>query len=181
MAPCTPPPPQVYHQNFGGQDFAGGVQAGYNWQRGHTVFGTEGDVSFGSKIDYLASLRGRAGWAEDNWLFYGTGGVGFIGAQGKGSFTLGGGACVAPCTPAPSSVLPFDVSEQRVGYVVGGGVETKLTRSLSAGVEGLYYGFDGATYKQGHVDRLVAQGISEVAVVRGRFSWHFNDEGGPLK
>ncbi len=73
------------------------------------------------------------------------------------------------------------MSEHEVGYVLGGGVETKLRHNLSVGVEGLYYGFEGSTFSSGHVDEVTAKGISEVAVVQGRVSYHFNHEAEPLK
>ena len=57
--------------------FIGGVHGGWNWQSGAYVFGLEGDVSFGDDIEYLASARGRIGFAANKWLAYFTGGVAF--------------------------------------------------------------------------------------------------------
>ncbi len=58
----------------------GGVHAGYNWQKdGPLVLGIEGDVMFGDEVDYLASIRGRIGYAMGDVLLYGTGGVAFMG------------------------------------------------------------------------------------------------------
>ncbi len=59
---------------------AGGLHVGYNWQKpGGWVFGIEGDVSFADDIDYLATIRGRLGYAMDSTLIYATGGAAFIG------------------------------------------------------------------------------------------------------
>ncbi len=72
----------------------GGVQAGINWQSGSFVIGLEGDVSFvdwsnqiesdadtdevvSSETDFVATLRGRAGFALDNLLLFGTAGLAF--------------------------------------------------------------------------------------------------------
>jgi opacity protein-like surface antigen len=66
--------------------FAGGVQAGYNWQQnGPWVFGVEGDIQASGAEQTFApwkfsnpwfgTLRGRAGYALNNVLFYGTGGL----------------------------------------------------------------------------------------------------------
>ena len=87
------------------QGFIGGAQAGYNYQTGNLVFGVVGDISglnvgksyaspvfpgFDSgtysangavNLNYLATLRGRAGFAVDNLLFYVTGGVAFTGEK----------------------------------------------------------------------------------------------------
>ena len=67
--------------------FSGGVQAGYNWQNGSWVFGLEGDIQATGAEDTFApwkfsnpwfgTVRGRAGYAFGNVLFYGTGGLAF--------------------------------------------------------------------------------------------------------
>src|SRR5947209_9585768 len=68
--------------------FDGGVQAGYNWQQnGPWVFGIEGDIQASGAEQTFApwkfsnpwfgTLRGRAGYALNNVLFYGTGGLAF--------------------------------------------------------------------------------------------------------
>ena len=73
---------------FEPKGFLGGVQGGFNWQFASKVLvGIESDVSFGKidgdflagcctvKIDSLGTVRLRAGYAFDNFLLYGTGGV----------------------------------------------------------------------------------------------------------
>src|SRR4029077_3037959 len=67
--------------------FAGGVEAGYNWQTGQLVFGGEGDIQLSGASDTFApwkfsnpwfgTLRARAGSAISNFLIYGTGGIAF--------------------------------------------------------------------------------------------------------
>src|SRR5690348_17651644 len=67
--------------------FVGGVQAGYNFQRGPWVFGIEGDIQGSSADDTFAAwkfsnpwfgtVRGRGGYAFNNVLFYGTLGLAF--------------------------------------------------------------------------------------------------------
>ena len=67
---------------------AGGGQAGYNWQNGGPwVFGVEGDIQATGAEETFApwkfsnpwfgTLRGRVGYAFDNVLFFGTGGLAF--------------------------------------------------------------------------------------------------------
>jgi outer membrane immunogenic protein len=70
----------------------GGVLAGYNWQNGPVVFGLEGDFGWTHAhgvgavavttqapntydLNWTSHLRGRAGYAVDNWLFYVAGGL----------------------------------------------------------------------------------------------------------
>jgi outer membrane immunogenic protein len=152
----------------------GGLFAGYNWQVGHTVFGIEGDGSYlggqgsntqalystfqagppaldGSSIQltanakWLASIRGRLGYASDQVMVYATGGVAFTNqhsdinlivppVQIGGLFDLDG---------VPSSSASF--SQTRTGYAAGAGVEWMFAPNWIGRVEYLHYGFDGAT------------------------------------
>jgi outer membrane immunogenic protein len=67
--------------------FAGGAQAGYNWQNGPWVFGLEGDIQATAAEETFApwkfsnpwfgTVRGRGGYAFNNVLFYATAGVAF--------------------------------------------------------------------------------------------------------
>lgn len=167
------------HKDLSETSFLGGVHAGYNFQQSAFVYGLEGDVSFASNLDYLASVRGRLGVAAGNWLFYGTGGVAFIGGGYSGTISDANVVDVA-----------YDTNEDNVGFVVGGGVETKLTPNWSIGVEGLYYGFDEKNY---HAEDTLgkpcnfvnysvnANGIADVGVVRARLSYHVGREYEPLK
>ena len=69
----------------------GGGQVGYNWQSGWFVFGVEADIQASGANDTFAAykfsnpwfgtLRGRAGYAMNNVLFYGTGGLAYGGAR----------------------------------------------------------------------------------------------------
>ncbi|MGE3223675.1 MAG: outer membrane protein, partial [Parvibaculaceae bacterium] len=82
-------------------DFVGGGHLGYNIQMDSLVLGIEADFTWmgfddtvneaggGSDrilgdVDYLASIRARAGYAMDEILFYATGGVAFTEAKFKG-------------------------------------------------------------------------------------------------
>lgn len=100
--------------------FLAGAHLGYNWQGpSNIVIGVEGDVSFLDEIDYLASVRGRLGYAFGPTLAYATGGVAFIG---------------------------FDEdlfgNDSDTGWVAGLGIEHKLRENVSIGAEALYYGFE---------------------------------------
>src|SRR5881628_217932 len=67
--------------------FAAGVQGGYNWQSGPWVFGLEADIkASGANATFapwkfsnpwFGTVRGRVGYALNNVLFYGTGGLAF--------------------------------------------------------------------------------------------------------
>ncbi|MGE5536740.1 MAG: outer membrane protein [Acidobacteriota bacterium] len=137
-----------------------GIQAGYNWQRGNTVFGVEGEIGLlgltGAKlqpgtdpfgIPYDASgtiddgwyggLSIRLGYAFNRTLLYAKGGFVYSGAK------LG---FLDTCTTAPCGDGTINAS-QRVGfgYQLGGGVEYALTDNWTVKVEYLYLDFGSTT------------------------------------
>jgi outer membrane immunogenic protein len=158
----------------------GGVHGGYNWQIGSFVLGIEGDISFtdwddddddflddefdgegGSRaqVDFLASVRGRAGIAFDQILLYGTGGIAF--ADGEVRVSDGD----------TSGTAEFD----DIGWVVGGGAEWMvIPQTFSVGVEGLWYFFDDDEDIFDDDDEVAAEGgFDDAWVVRARASFHF--------
>src|SRR5262245_4819901 len=135
--------------------FAGGVQAGYNWQVGQAVFGGEADLQVSAAEDTFApftfsnpwfgTVRGRAGYAFDNVLLYATAGL----AYGRGRLEIPG------------------LSETRthLGWAGGGGVEIGLTPDWSAKAEYLFIGLSDKTYvvsgiNSGIDSHLVRAGVS---------------------
>jgi outer membrane immunogenic protein len=108
--------------------FLGGAQAGYNFQQGHWVFGVEGDIEATGAEDTFApwkfsnpwfgTVRGRAGYALNNILFYGTGGLAFGDLRGE---TFG-----------------LSESHTTAGWTAGVGAEFGFARNWSAKVEYLY-------------------------------------------
>jgi outer membrane immunogenic protein len=136
--------------------FIGGGQVGFNWQMGNIVWGLEADLAwrngkdnlthaFGNGIDFttfhveqnwVGTLRPRLGVANNNWLFYVTGGLAFGGL--RHSYT----EFRAP-VPAATRTANEDVS--RAGWTVGGGVEVGINQHLSLGLEYLYMNFGSST------------------------------------
>jgi outer membrane immunogenic protein len=108
--------------------FEGGVQAGYNWQSGPLVFGVEGDIEATSADDTFApwkfsnpwfgTVRGRVGYAFNNILFYGTGGLAF-GELRADTFGL-------------------SESHTTAGWTAGVGAEFGLAQNWRAKIEYLY-------------------------------------------
>src|SRR5579872_2576180 len=91
-------PNDVPTGNFSTSGALVGGTLGGNYQLGSFVLGVEGDgdwsnvrgttfntscavVGCTTKSDWLATVRGRAGWAWDRVLFYGTGGAAFANVQ----------------------------------------------------------------------------------------------------
>ncbi|NDV88823.1 outer membrane beta-barrel protein [Aurantimonas aggregata] len=125
--------------------FVGGVHVGYDQEFGSVgsstlVLGVVGDISyvdiersFGftngvdtvsaqQELDYLATLRLRAGLAFGSILAYATGGL----AVGEVDTTINMFGDAA------------SESDTRLGYSVGGGLDFLVTENLSLGVEYLY-------------------------------------------
>jgi outer membrane immunogenic protein len=112
----------------GSRDVSGGViggTAGYNFQFGQVVAGIEGDVDwsgingttnnlcpFGCKTsnNWLATVRGRLGYAADRFM----------------PFVTGGGAFGDIRASSPG--LP-DTSSDKAGWTIGAGLETALRRT----------------------------------------------------
>ncbi|QWG17587.1 porin family protein [Bradyrhizobium sediminis] len=108
--------------------FVGGVQGGYNWQNGPWVFGAEADIQATGADETFApwkfsnpwfgTVRGRVGYAFNNILFFGTGGLAFGELRGE----------------------TFGLSETHTnaGWTVGAGAEFGLAQHWSAKIEYLY-------------------------------------------
>jgi outer membrane immunogenic protein len=156
----------------------GGVHIGYNWQSGARVFGVEGDVSFADGVDYLASLRARLGYAMDSLLIYATAGVAFVGLEDKKLDVFYGDYHAGTWKVK---------GDDKIGAVVGAGVEYKLASNWSVGVEGLYYFFGDS--QQNDIwgeycqTKFTHDDDNDMFVVRGRISYHFSDDryDAPLK
>jgi outer membrane immunogenic protein len=122
----------------GSLNLSGGViggTAGVNWQLGHAVLGLEGDVDWSNlkgsttsalcaagcttSNDWLATVRGRAGYAFDRFLPYVTGGL------AVGDIKAG-----TPGFPG--------ATQTNAGWTAGGGLELALTNNWTAKAEYLH-------------------------------------------
>jgi outer membrane immunogenic protein len=136
--------------------FVGGVQAGYNWQSGAFVFGLEGDIQASGAEETFApwkfsnpwfgTVRGRAGYALNNILFFGTGGLAFgelrattfgvSEAHTNAGWTLGAGAEVglgfAPNWSAKVEYLYVDLANSN--FVITGASNGYRFGLIRAGV-----------------------------------------------
>ena len=129
--------------------YVAGGQIGYNVQRGMFVGGIEADFSatdmsakyayaspraFGAapagtrsdftvRNNYLGSVRGRLGIANDNFMIYGTGGFGY--GETKANSTLRNGVNAAQIDFAGSR------TDTNMGWVAGAGVEYAIPVSYN--------------------------------------------------
>jgi len=133
--------------------FLGGGQVGFNYQINQFVLGVEGDVSwanlkggstqvfglaapvtqsFNSEVDWTATLTGRLGFAFDRWLVYGKGGVAWAGDRYS--------------TNRYTFPLTTEITDTRVGWTAGAGVEYAFAPQWSAKLEYNYMDFGTRAY-----------------------------------
>ena len=136
----------------------GGGQIGYNFMAApHLLLGVEADIqgssakntatspdgsnSYASKLDDFGTARGRVGFAQDNWLFYGTGGF----AWSHGSVTRTQIVAVASVPPIPAAAGTVEtVNNTRTGWAAGAGIEWGISQNWTARVEYLHLDFGTA-------------------------------------
>jgi outer membrane immunogenic protein len=114
----------------------GGGQLGYNWQSGQFVYGVETDLQVSDADDtaggfqfsnrWWGSTRGRAGYAWNSFLLYGT--LGFAYGDVK------------------AQTAALSENKTHFGWTAGAGVEVGLNRAWSAKVEYLYMDLNDRNY-----------------------------------
>jgi outer membrane immunogenic protein len=148
---------------FGMDGFQAGGTVGANYQWGYFVVGIEGDGDWTnqggsvSQSHWLATLRGRAGYAFDRVLLYATGGA----APANRQITAGGG-------------YPFSSTTQ-IGWTAGVGVEGALWRNWTAKIEYLYVDLGSQTCPVTSCGGAVAISVPLTEnVVRAGINYRFN-------
>jgi outer membrane immunogenic protein len=146
----------------------GGVQAGYNWQTGGSVFGIETDIQasgekgrqtynvlfptnlpaqpFGTvsesqteKLPWFGTLRARAGVAADRWLIYATGGLAYGQVKVSGSATITQLNTVVVCGGlAICPLSSWSNNATRAGWTIGAGLESVISDRWTWKVEYLH-------------------------------------------
>lgn len=134
----------------------GGGQAGYDKQFGTWVVGIVADIqaadfkasrlvstplavsganvdeSLSARIDWFGTVRGKLGFAANDWLFYGTGGL----AYGEVKSSIG-----FACTPGGANCFGVSLAgsraETKVGWTAGAGI-AKAFGNWNIGVEYLH-------------------------------------------
>lgn len=152
-----------------------GGTLGYNYQVGSIVWGVEGDfdwadvnksvacapgINCGTKNSWLATFRGRIGYAFDRWLPYFTGG----GAYGNVKATV----------DVPAFGLTGSSSSDQFGWTFGGGLEYAFLGNWSAKIEYLYV--DLGSFNTGPAPFVNNVSLKE-NIVRGGINYKFS---GPI-
>jgi outer membrane immunogenic protein len=191
--------------------FTGGGQVGYNWQFGKgLVLGVEADLNYlGDKAtrntgvlpvgafliqdidnvshDWLATFRGRAGFAMGPVLFYGTGGVALtnqrLARTQDWSFTDG---CPIVVATGLQRCHVGSVSETKVGWAIGAGLEYGFTPNWTVKGEYLHADFGRSSFTTTNVGAIFVAAApqtinhsvrSTVDIVRVGLNYRF---GGPV-
>ena len=160
----------------------GGLQLGYNHVlKSGILLGIESDLSFpnflsaddvvrsritpqgilSEKIDYVGRLRGRIGYAFDNWLIYGTGGVAWSQARFIETSDLTGDEDKA--------------LRMRGGWVLGAGAEVAIAPDWSARLEYLYDNFGKAAVTMPSGAR--SESTFDTHTLRLGLNWHLGRTG----
>ena len=166
-----------------------GGTLGYNWQVASFVFGFEGDASwvdeYGSHPDngpslnaltdfrsftqenWLATARGRAGYAVDNLLFYVTGGYAAAGVE-------------AGIKDAVTSATVVSATSTRSGWTGGGGIEWGFLPNWSAKFEWLFVKYQDKGFVTALGDGSRSAVTLDDNVVRFGINYRFGGYGGPV-
>jgi outer membrane immunogenic protein len=171
--------------------FIGGGQIGYNWQVSPSwVVGLVTDFqgadikasgtnsfsgitqSLSERLDFLGTARARAGWAVNNWLLYGSGGLAYGNVHSAINYN----------DPVlTGAMVSGSNSETRVGWAAGAGIDYAMTPSWIIGVDYLHYDLGhtnvtGVTVSPGTIIPSASLTASQnVAgdVVRGMINYKF--------
>ncbi len=104
-----------------------------------TVVGVATNQSNSEQIDWFGTVRGKLGYAQNNWLVYATGGLAYGQVATSGSFDI--------VTP-PAANFPGSSSTTNVGWTAGAGLNYALTANWIVGIEYLYVDLGRVSYTE---------------------------------
>jgi outer membrane immunogenic protein len=189
---------------LGGRDIKpsggfGGGQIGYNWQgiwSPRLVLGIEADIQWAgiddaiasatasnlvqSKMDWFGTVRGRLGYGMDGTLLYVTGGFAYGGLD-KTEFSQG--------LPGLAG-FDFRFNGTATGYVIGGGIEHRISPAWSLKGEYQYLNFGKNDLTDPHFGSITGSfdrgklHDDDFHTVRVSLNYHFGQDyagGGGLK
>jgi outer membrane immunogenic protein len=159
--------------------FTGGALAGYNWQHDVLVLGVEADINYADfggstrnehqallgtystslnwDANWFGTVRGRVGFAADNFLIYGTGGLAYGGVEASGKLNLN-----------DSLRKSGSVDDVQWGWTAGAGAEYAINENWSVGAEYLYVDLGSTSFN--YKNAAIGTSINGHADVDYRFS-----------
>lgn len=154
----------------------GGVQGGYNYQAGCTLFGVEADwswsdvnassfnldgdqgaailgdaVSLSSRMRWFGTVRARTGVIVDNVLLYATGGFAYANFDRSFAFREDG---------PPVIIGTFNQNDTKWGWTAGVGTEWAFAPNWSLKSEALYMQFEKSTVTASGVAPIGNPGVA---------------------
>lgn len=147
--------------DFQGSDIKDSAASTLSFAGVHHLSVTE---ALSQKLDSLGTGRARLGWAANNWLFYGSGGIAYGNIKSTISYsdTLG-------------DLVAGSRSETRAGWAAGGGVNYAITPNWIVGADYLHYdlGRSPVTGTGAFGDLVSASQRVEGDIVRGVINYKF--------
>ena len=130
------------------------------------------------QLDYFGTLRGRLGYLfGPAFLAYGTGGLAYGGVKASTSIGQTNSDCsfTPPACIQPSTSSSGAISQTRVGWTAGAGMEWLFASRWSAKVEYLYYDLGSVTFANGPLVTGINTfpGVGGPAVVNSTSSTEF--------
>jgi outer membrane immunogenic protein len=119
---------------------------------------------FTSNVLWLAAATGRLGYAANDWLFYAKAG----GAWMHVTYTED--------LLTPATIASQNISDNRSGFTVGGGIEFGLVENLTGKIEYDFYDFGSRNYNFGITPVSVSSNLHTLTV---GLNYKFNWSGGP--
>jgi outer membrane immunogenic protein len=121
------------------------------------------------RITSIRDIGGKAGWAMDRWMAYGTGGFAEARIQTWGTF-IAAGAHVS------------DGSNLHDGWFAGGGLDYALSKHAIVGIQYKHYSFDSEAHAVPNlVDSRVVHADSDAIMSRLTFKFGLDRAYEPLK
>lgn len=137
--------------DLGPSGFVGGGQIGYNWQLRRAVVGVEADIAWSDigraesqssslgtalvnseaevDVNWLSTVRVRAGWASERAMLYLTGGLAAGGVDSS----------YVSSSPDLNYRVSGSSSPTQWGWIVGAGAAAKVTHNISVRAELFYF------------------------------------------
>ena len=163
---------------FDSDGFLGGGQIGFNYQMNQFVIGAEADFSFtgidgdgtidipglgdtavDAETDWISTIRARLGYAFDNFLVYGTGGIAFANVE------------------VSEGLTGSDDDNTHIGYALGAGIEAGLTQNVSLRAEYLYLDFEEEDISLAG-GAVTGDASADNHILRAAINYRFNFGGG---
>ena len=149
-------------------EFIGGVQAGYNIQAGHLLFGIEGDIDWASfnhsglpvptlasvSHHWMSTVAGRVGLVNDRWLVFAK---------------LGGGWVQSDATVNVPGSPSRNESNTSGGWLIGGGIEYGFKANWTVKLE-----YDYLALSNWHSTTFPAVGLNrDVQMIKAGINYKF--------